>query len=109
MAELEIPLVLENDVNVEKADAYTKELEDVSMDFIFCLVKQKGIFGYVNSVAAPETYTRIFIKVLMYTQIIQSTVNRKTKFYLLNYSQKTRKVQKTKPPMFLPSLRCHFS
>lgn len=38
MAELEIPLVLDNDVNVEKADAYTKELEDVSMDFIFCLV-----------------------------------------------------------------------
>lgn len=30
MAELEIPLVLENDGNVEKAEAYTKELEDVS-------------------------------------------------------------------------------
>ncbi|KAG5561820.1 hypothetical protein RHGRI_004761 [Rhododendron griersonianum] len=29
MAELEIPLVLENDVNVEKADAYTKDLEDI--------------------------------------------------------------------------------
>lgn len=29
MTELEIPFVMENDVNVEKAEAYTKELEDI--------------------------------------------------------------------------------
>lgn len=30
MMELEIPLVMENDGNVEKAEAYAKELDDVS-------------------------------------------------------------------------------
>lgn len=30
MTELEIPLVMEDDGSVEKAEAYTKELEDVS-------------------------------------------------------------------------------
>lgn len=29
MTELETPFVMENDVNVEKAEAYTKELEDI--------------------------------------------------------------------------------
>ena len=30
MMDLEIPLVMENDGNVEKAEAYTKDLDDVS-------------------------------------------------------------------------------
>lgn len=29
MSELEIPLAMENDLNVEKAEAYTKDLEDI--------------------------------------------------------------------------------
>lgn len=36
MMELEIPLVMENDGNVEKAEAYAKELDDVSIQgFIY--------------------------------------------------------------------------
>lgn len=42
MSELEIPLAMENDLNVEKAEAYTKDLEDVSklqvsLDYIFTI------------------------------------------------------------------------
>ncbi|GFZ06133.1 hypothetical protein Acr_18g0003030 [Actinidia rufa] len=51
MTELEIPLVMENDVNVEKAEAYTKELEDVSMNFIFDQVMNKGIFHNHNKLS----------------------------------------------------------
>ena len=36
MMDLEIPLVMENDGNVEKAEAYTKDLDDVSkLGFIY--------------------------------------------------------------------------
>ena len=42
MSELDIPLVMENDVNVKKAEAYTKDLEDVSkllvsLDYLFTI------------------------------------------------------------------------
>ena len=36
--ELEISLVLENDRNVEKAEAYSQQLEDVSNCRLFCLL-----------------------------------------------------------------------
>lgn len=36
MMDLEIPIVMENDGNVEKAEAYTKDLDDVSkLGFIY--------------------------------------------------------------------------
>lgn len=37
MKELEIPLAMENDENVEKAEAYAKQLEDVSEPWIYII------------------------------------------------------------------------
>lgn len=71
MAELEILLVLENDVNIEKADAYTKELEDI------CNMLKKKL----------EEAKEIFVRAIV----------NNNKLLMLNhpiYEEKIRKVQK---------------
>lgn len=55
MKELEVSSVMEGDGNVEKAEAYAKELEDVSDPWIyFILLSSNLCFGYPNILSASD-------------------------------------------------------